>query len=277
MTRRWHALSLGLAWLLAAPALPARELRVCADPNNLPFSDRDLSGLENRLMQLLARDLGAELRYTWWPQRRGALRNTLGAGRCDIVPGIASGSDAVATTRPYYATRYAFVARRGSRWAGVAWFDDRRLRDARIGVQLVGDDGANPPPAQALAQRGLASNLRGFMVYGDYAQHAPQAQIVDAVAAGRVDVAVVWGPTVGYFAARHGQALQVTPVASAQDGAQAPMRFAIAIGVRRGDEALRRELDAALQRHAADIAQLLRDYHVPVDPDTDAEAAAPSR
>ncbi|MBB4125958.1 mxaJ protein [Xanthomonas translucens] len=276
MSVRRHALSLGLACLLAAPALSARELRVCADPSNLPFSDRDLSGLENRLMQLLARDLGAELRYTWWPQRRGALRNTLGAGRCDIVPGIASGSDAVATTRPYYATRYAFVARRGSRWAGVAWFDDPRLRDASIGVQLVGDDGANPPPAHALAQRGLAARLRGFMVYGDYAQHAPQAQIVDAVAAGRVDVAVVWGPTAGYFAAGHGGALQVTPVALAQDGAQAPMRFTIAIGVRRGDEALRRELDAALQRHAADIAQLLRDYHVPVDPDTDA-AAAPER
>jgi len=251
-------------WPAVSPqAGETRVLRVCADPNNLPFSHADGSGFENRIVEILARDLGATVRYTWWAQRRGALRNTLNAGECDVVPGIASSVEMLGTTRPYYRSSYVFVARAGSRWAGVSSLDDPALQDATIGVQLVGDDGANTPPAHALARRGLHANVRGYTVYGDYADALPQQPIVEAVARGDLDLALVWGPTAGYFARRAGQPLVLAPVTPWLDGPNAPMVFDISMGVRRDDRALRRELDLALERNAAAVDAVLEDYGVP--------------
>lgn len=255
----WAAL---LACLLGGTAY-ARELRVCADPNNLPFSHRDRSGFENRIVEIIAMQLHASVRYTWWAQRRGALRNTLKAGDCDIVPGLPSNLEGVATTRPYYRSSYVFVARRDGPWSAVGSFDDPRLARARIGVQLIGDDGANPPPAHALARRGLLDNVRGYTVYGDYASAAPQAGIIDAVARGDVDVAVVWGPTAGWFAQRATPRLALTPVTPWLDGPQWPMAFDISMAVRKEDASLRRELDQALEHAAIEIGRVLDSYGVP--------------
>lgn len=254
-----------IAVLLCTPPLAhaaPRELRVCADPNNLPFSRQDGSGFENRIIELVARDLGATVRYTWWAQRRGNVRNTIAAGECDVVPGVASGIEMLSTTRPYYRSSYVFVAREGTRWARVQSLDDVALRDARIGVQLVGDDGANTPPAHALARRGLYANIQGFTVYGDYDAPAPQRPILDAVARGDVDLALVWGPTAGYFAKQVAAPLHLSPVTPWLDGAE-PMVFDVSMGVRREDRALRRELDDALERNADAIARILDEYGVP--------------
>lgn len=288
-TRRSVAALLVLALLPAGAAEPVqvpataagaprdlRELRVCADPNNLPFSHADGSGLENRLVELLARDLGATVRYTWWAQRRGALRNTLNAGECDIVPGIASSIGMLGTTRPYYRSSYVFVARAGTRWARVASLDDPALREAVIGVQLVGDDGANTPPAHALARRGLHANVRGYTVYGDHADALPQQPIVEAVARGDLDLALVWGPTAGYFARRATAPLVLAPVTPWLDGPQSPMVFDVSMGVRRDDRALRRTLDLALARQADAVVALLDEFGVPRLPPVEAVDAASS-
>ncbi|MGY3264849.1 substrate-binding domain-containing protein [Lysobacter sp. HA35] len=267
MGRRRRALTL-IAMLLAVPAVQARELRVCADPNNLPFSKSDGSGFENKIIALIAKDLGAEVRYTWWAQRRGNVRSTINANECDVVPGVASGVDMLSTTQPYYRSTYVFVAKQGSSWTNVSSLDDPRLRDATIGVQLIGDDGANTPPAHALARRGLHEHIRGYTVYGDYADSTPQKPILDAVASGEIDLALVWGPTAGYYAKQAAAPLLLTPVTPWLDGAE-PMVFDISMGVRRDDRALRRELDSALELEAPAIAKILDDYGIPrpsVDP-----------
>jgi mxaJ protein len=261
MGRRRRALTLVLLASFACGA-QTRELRVCADPNNLPFSKQDGSGFENRIVELIAADLGAQVRYTWWAQRRGNLRNTLGQGDCDVVPGVASGVETVSTTAPYYRSTYVFVSRAGTRWAKVASLDDPALRDAAVGVQLIGDDGANTPPAQALARRGLFANIRGYTVYGDYADATPQKPLIDAVAKGDVDLALAWGPTAGYFARAQPAPLRLLPVSPWLDAGE-PMIFDISMGVRREDRALRRELDAALVRNRAAIARILDEYGVP--------------
>src|SRR5258705_8891215 len=144
--QRLRALSPLLLVLAAAPAQspPARTLRVCADPNNLPFSNRAGQGFENRIAELVARELHASLRYAWWPQRRGFVRQTLDAGRCDLVIGIPAGDDHVLATRPYYASTYVFLSRR-SAGPPIASLDDPRLRRLRIGLHFIGDDYQNTP------------------------------------------------------------------------------------------------------------------------------------
>jgi len=250
--------------LLAAPALGARELRVCADPNNLPYSNEAGEGFENRIVALLAREMDAEVRYTWWAQRRGAVRNTLNARECDLIPGVASSSGMTGTTDPYYRSGYVFVSRADAPLGDLSSYDDPRLPALTVGVQLVGDDGANTPPAHALARRGMAANVRGYMIYGDYRDRTPQSAIIDAVAAGELDIAVAWGPTAGYFAAQSKVPLRLVPVTPWLDGPQWPMVFDISMGVRRDDPELRRELDALLRAHAAEIRAILADYHVPL-------------
>jgi mxaJ protein len=210
---------------------------------------------------VLARELDEDVRYFWWPQRRGFIRHTLDESRCDVVMGVPAGFERVLTTAPYYRSTYVFVSRRGA--TRVRSFDDPALGRLRIGVQFTGD-GGNPPPAQALAHRGLAGNIVSFSVYGDYRQHDPPARLIEAVARRRIDLAVAWGPLAGYFATRVGAPLDVVPVPVNEGGPGAPMSFAIAVGVRRTDTARRERLQRALERRAGEIHQILLRYGVPL-------------
>jgi len=254
-------LATGAGACARADARPARELRVCADPNNLPFSNRAGEGFENRIAQLVARDLGATVRYTWWPQRRGFFRETIRAGKCDVVIGVPTTLEMVAATRPYYRSSYVFISRR-DRGLHLRSFDDPRLRTLKIGVQIVGDDGFNTPPVHALARRGVVGNLKGYTVFGDYAKPNPPAEIVDAVARREVDVAIVWGPLAGYFGRRAPAEMEITPVQPQIDPPFMPFVFDISMGTRRGDP-LHGQLEAIIVRRRAEIDAILRDYGVP--------------
>src|ERR1051326_388217 len=196
---------------------PAGVLRVCADPNNLPFSNQRGEGFENKIAELLAHDLGERVEYTWWAQRRGFFRNTLKAGMCDVV----------------------------------------------MGVQIIGNDQTNAPPAHALTRRNIIDNVKGFTLYGDYSQPNPPARIVDAVAKGDIDLAIVWGPLAGYRSEERRVPMQVVPVTPQIDQPFLPFVFDISMGVRRGDQDLRDQLEQVLEQRRADIDRILEDYKVP--------------
>jgi quinoprotein dehydrogenase-associated probable ABC transporter substrate-binding protein len=250
--------------LLPAPRATAagRELRVCADPNNLPFSNQRHEGFENDIAALIAHEFGATLRYTWWAQRRGFVRNTLREHLCDLIIGVPAGYDPVLTTQPYYRSTYVFVSRK-ERNLAIDSFDDARLRTLRIGVHLMGDDGANAPPAHALARRNIIANVVGYTIYGDYTEPNPPARLIEAVTTGDIDVAVAWGPLAAYFAARAPTPMQILPVSKAVDPLALPFTYAIAMGVRRGDTRFRDELNHVLERRREEIQTILKRYGVP--------------
>src|SRR5687767_7700652 len=158
--------AIGVFILTAGCADSSRVLRVCSDPNNLPFSNARLEGFENKIAELVGESLDARIEYVWWAQRRGFIRNTLREGMCDAVIGVPARLEMTRTTAPYYRSSYVFVTRRGS--PEPASFDDPYLATAIIGVHLIGDDFANSPPAHALSARGLIDNIRGYSIYGDY-------------------------------------------------------------------------------------------------------------
>jgi mxaJ protein len=262
--------------MIGTAAADAAALRVCADPNNLPFSDQAGRGFENKIIALTARDLGLTVSYTWWAQRRGYIRHTLKADICDVWPGVASGAEMMTSTQPYYRSSYVFVTR-ADRGLHITSLDDPQLRELIIGVQMVGSDAMNTPPAHALARRGIVQNVRGYMLYGDYRQPHPPSAIIDAVENGNVDVAIVWGPMAGYFAARGSTPLTIGPVQPWRDGVGLPMAFYISMGVRRGDNALLQRLNDSLERNHAAILSILVAYHVPVLPDAFAVPGSASR
>jgi mxaJ protein len=249
---------IGAATRAEADQLP---LRVCSDPNNLPFSDSAGEGFENKIVGLVADHLQRPLEYVWRAQRRGFVREGLNAGECDLLAAIPSGAPMALTTRPYYRSTYVFVSRSGE--APVSSFDDPSLRKSKIGVQLIGDDGMNTPPAHALAERGIVGNVRGFMVYGDYRNDHPISEIVHAVATSEVDVAAVWGPVAGYFARKEKPPLVVTAIAASPE-AHMPMTFDISMGVRRTDKQLKAQVESALSSLAPQIKKILVSYGVPV-------------
>lgn len=252
-------LACALAVLGCCSQVESRDLVVCADPDNLPFSHQDGSGFENRIAELVAQDLDARLVYHWLPLRRGAIRKTLGAGLCDVLIGVPADPARVTTTIAYYRSGYALLTRKD--WGPpVSSFDDPRLRTSRIGVPLIGADGAAAPPALMLARRGILDNVTGFPIY----DALPVAQrMVDALASGRLDIAVGWGPTLGYYARRAEVPIDLV---LAPEDASVPESFAIAIAVRDDERALRDEINAALDRDRSRIDAILAQYGVPLLP-----------
>lgn len=262
------ALAAILLMALPGPAAPPRvgasapPLRVCADPNNLPFSNQRREGFENRLAAMVAADLHRPLRYVWLPERRGYVRRTLNAGLCDMLLGVPEHLGTVLATRPYYRSTYVFLSRADDPRV-VRSLDDSLLRTLRVGVHLIGDDYQNTPPAHALARRHVVRNVVGYMIYGDYSKPNPPSDIVAAVARGDIDLAIVWGPFAGYFGPREPVKLRILPVEPPADGPSLPFTFAMSLGVARRDTVLRNRLDTILVRRRADIERLLDRYGVP--------------
>lgn len=248
---------------VSVPGPAPAQFRVCADPENLPFSNDKREGFENRIAELIAKDFSATPSYIWWGQRRGFIRNTMNAtlkeGRCDVVMGVPDKYDLVLTTRPYYRSTYVFVYPRG-RGLTIASLDDPALKKLKIGVHLLGDDYTNPPPVHELSKRGIVGNVVGFSTF--YSADNPPSAIVDAVVSGRVDIAIVWGPLAGYFARRQRVDLALVPVPSGKG--DLPFAFDISMGVKAGNEALRSRLDKVLVQRQAEIAKILKDYGVPL-------------
>jgi mxaJ protein len=247
---------------VAAEPSASRVLHVAADPNNLPFSNDRGEGFENKIVELIARELGATVEYTWHAQRRGFFRETLKEGPCDLVAGVPFRFERALTTSPYYRSTYALVYRRG-RFTKLRSLDDPALRELTIGVQMIGDDFANTPPAHALSRRGMIENIRGYTVYGDYRDRDPPSRIIDAVVKGDIDVAVAWGPLAGYYARQHPGELEVVPLPEFDDVIQQPFAFAISVGVRKSDPALRDAIEGVLQRKKKEVDAILAEYGVP--------------
>jgi len=244
------------------PAQPTRVLHVVADPNNLPFSNDKLEGFENRIAELIAREMGARVEYAWRAQRRGFFRHAFQDDGGDVVLGVPAGFERTLNTAPYYRSSYAFVTRT-DRGLNITSLDDPALRKLRIGIQLAGDESSGPPPAFALARRGLTDNMVGYSVYGDYTQPNPPARVVDAVAVGEVDVAIVWGPLAGYFARRAPVPLTVVPVSPEIDPPAMHFAFDISVGVRKSGKELRDEIDLILARNRNEVTKILDQYGVP--------------
>ncbi len=257
-----RALCIAVACAFVASA-DARDLRVCADPDNLPYSNSAEQGFENRIAALVARDLDVTLTYYWLPQWRGFTRKTLLEGHCDVIPGVPFEQANVRVTRPYYRGVFALVYR-SHRVPGLSGLDDPRLRTLRLALPLVGIDAAPTPTGRALARRGIYDNVVGFPVVGD----RPVAQrIFNALDADDVDVAAVWSPQAGFYMRRAHVPLSI--VLLQPNAADPPFAFAIAMGVRPDDAELQHALDASLVRVHPEVEAILREYDV-VRPDDEA-------
>ncbi len=252
-------LSLLMGFAASTHGAEPKALRVCADPDNRPFSNLKQEGFENKIAELIARDLGAELTYTWWPHQRGLVRRVLNAGRCDLLIGVPAGYGAVLATKPYYRTSYVIVYAR-ARGLPITSLDDPRLKLLKIGVHI------NTPPAEALAERGvIGENVIGYPLFYDSQYHPEDypGKVIEDLIVGTIDVAIVWGPIAGYFAKKGSASiLELVPLQGGSVGL--PFSFQISMGVRKGDRELKKTLEDALDRKQAEIRRILEEYGVPL-------------
>lgn len=238
------------------------DLWVCADSNNLPYSNHREQGFENKLAQIVAQDLGRTLKYVWWPASPTLARKVFLHGACDLIMGVPSKAyDLAEPTQPYYSSSYVFVTRRAGGHA-IESFNDPSLKTLRIGMHVM-DDGFTPA-AEELATRGIINNVVGFKLEGNLAEENPSANLIRAVASGEVDVAIAWGPLAGYFAQHSSAPLELTPICAASVHTSLPVTFSISVGVRKDENDLREQLNAELARRANDIHALLLSYGVPL-------------
>ena len=231
------------------------ELRVCADPNNLPFSDEKKEGFENKIAELMGGELGLKVDYAWFPQVIGFVRNTLQAHLCDLVIGTVAGDEIMQTTNPYYFTTYVMFYRsdKGLAADGV---QDPRLASLRLGVV------AGTPPADLLVHHDLMSRTKPYALTVDTRAESPTHEMVQDVVDGTIDAGFLWGPIAGYY--RKHDALPLTLVPLKSEPGAARMAYHIAMGVRANEPEWRRRVNAAIVSRQAEITGVLRDYGVPL-------------
>ena len=238
-----------------AEAVDRSALRVCADPNNLPFSNEKGEGFENRVAELLATELGVPIRYTWFPDSVGFIRSTLNARTCDLVIGTVAGNELLQNTNPYYRSVYSIVYRSESEKAPES-IDDPVLQTASIGIV------AGTPPATILAQKGLLGHLRSYPLVVDTRFDSPARRLVHDVATGEVDVGIVWGPIAGYFAKQESPPLAVMPLRLAESHLR--LDFRITMGVRPNEPVWKRTINGLIRKKQPEITQILLEYGVPL-------------
>jgi quinoprotein dehydrogenase-associated probable ABC transporter substrate-binding protein len=233
-----------------------KVLRVCADPRNLPFSNEKGEGFENKIAELLAAKLDKKLAYVWYPQATGFVRNTLGAHRCDLIPGFPQGDELVQSTNPYYRTAYALVIRPDTGLDDLDALTDPRLKAKRIGIV------AGTPPATYLAVNGLMPKAKPYpLVIDTRVDSSAQAMMRD-LAGGEIDVGVLWGPLAGYYAKQANPPMRVVLLLKETGGP--PLSFRIAMGVRAADQNWKRQLNKLIAENQTDINRLLLDFGVPL-------------
>ena len=239
----------------AVELVDPKVLRVCADPNNLPFSNEANEGFENKIAALVGEKLGKPVAYTYYPQVIGFVRSTLNAFRCDVIIGDSEGDDLVQTTNPYYHAFYALVVPAGKELDGVTTLSDPRLKGRHLGVV------ARTPPATIMAENGLIGDARSYALTVDTRNEAPARTMVEDIAADRIDGGVLWGPIAGYYASRSQPRLNVVPLLKERD---TPMDFRIAMGVRKTDQNWKRTLNRLIAENQDAINKILLDYGVPI-------------
>lgn len=242
----------------APSSLSVREVRVCAEDENMPFSNARGEGFEDRIAELFAEDVGARVRRVSLPAGAVLDREAIAENRCDMIVGVPRRLELMPATRPYYRAGWVFVT---SKELGkpITSLDDPRLGRLRVGVPVVGTHGAELAPVRALARRGITVNVRKFPVFvDDAADPAPLAEL-RALAASDIDVAIVWGPHAGWFLEDRGR-FSIDRVTPEVDHGE-PLAYDVAIGAR--DDALRDELDAFLARRAPQVEAIVRTYGVP--------------
>jgi mxaJ protein len=238
-----------------------RVLRVAADPNNLPFSNERGEGIENKLAELIAESLQAEMQYVWHAQRRGFFRETILKNKCDLVLGVPADFKQCLVSEPYYRSSYVFL-RKSDQQAPLRSLDDTRLKTLKIGVQAMGD-GNSTPPTQLLQSRGIVENLQSFSMYQDYAAANPTLQMVDALHKDEIDVAVAWGPLAGYFAKQQKTKLDLQFIDVDPQKDEIPLTFSISVGVAKAQSPLLKEINEVLRVKRTEIEKLLDDYGMP--------------
>ena len=262
-----------------ASAMPNKHLRVCKDPNNMPFANTKGEGFEDRIAELFARKLGVELEYFTFPQRLGFIRNTLRfkiPGQdypCDIVMGVPAGWGQVASTKPYYRSTYVMVfapARSGleavNTEAEFLALPAERLAQLKIGVF------DRSPGSAWVARHGLVDSGVPYKTMNPNPDEYPGQIVERDLASGQIDVAVVWGPVGAWFAKRVTEPmLRVVPLES-EIGVQ--FEYSMAMGVRRGEEAWKTEVERLIEENRAEIAAILDEYGVPLLALEGADAAA---
>ena len=251
----WQPATLDAAQGSGRQALTTSILRVCADPENLPYSNRALQGLENRIIDLVAEKLGLEVRYTWFPQSIGFVRNTLRVRDCDLISGITTTSEKVQNTNPYYHSVYTMLYRKDS-GIDATTMSDPRLRGLRLGVV------AGTPPVDVIARLGLLGNIRPYHLVADTRRHKPARQAILDVANGVTDVAFIWGPIAAYYAAEAEHELVLVPLVN--EDPKVRLNFRVSMAVRYNETDWKHEINRVLRELQPEIDAILRDYGVPL-------------
>jgi quinoprotein dehydrogenase-associated probable ABC transporter substrate-binding protein len=250
-------LSLGGAMAQDVPDVVARDvLRVCADPNNMPFSNRRQEGFENRLADIVAAELKVPLRYYWMPQGPGFVANTLGTKLCDVIIGYAAGAEPVQHTNPYYQSVYVLVVNRAGELEGVDRLSDPRLKGKRLGVV------AATPPADHLLEEGLLATAKSYALLVDRSAESPAEDMIADLAAGQIDGAILWGPIGGYLARRSSEQLTVIPLLHERD--RPPLSYRITFGIRHNEQDWKRRLNDVIRSRRGDFDRVLLDFGVPL-------------
>ncbi|RTL97813.1 quinoprotein dehydrogenase-associated putative ABC transporter substrate-binding protein [Ancylobacter aquaticus] len=231
-------------------------LRVCADPANMPFTDEEGQGFENKIAELMASKLGLALDYTWFPQATGFYRMTLGAKRCDVVMGYVAGGDPVLNTNAYYRSAWVLIAKKEGDLAGIDTLEDPRLKGRRIGVI------AGTPPGDLLTRNGLMPMARPYALVVDRRFESPAEAMIADIDSGEIDAGILWGPIGGYYAKKSEIPLSVVPLV--KEKGDPALVYRITFGIRPGELNWKHQLNAFIKEDQGAINRILLDYGVPL-------------
>lgn len=249
------ALGAGPAAAQTSDLVNRATLRICADPADMPLSNEKGEGFENKIADLLGKELGIPVVYTWFPDSTGFYRMTLGIKRCDVKLSVAQGSDPYLNTNAFMRSTSLLMTKKGGPLEGIDTLSDERLKGKKIGV--VGGS----PSVDYLLKNGLMSAAKPYSLFVDRRYFSPAEEMIKDIQSGAIDAGVFWGPIAGYYAKKAGD-ISTTPLLKEKGGPQ--MIYRLTFGVRPGEESWKHRLNDFISKNQTEINKILAEYNVPL-------------
>ena len=235
-------------------------LRICADPNNLPYSNQNNEGYENKIADLFAKKLGnIPVMYSWYPMTSGFVRRTLDAKTCDLIVTFPAIHEFVQNSNPFYNSSYVLMSLE-EKDIKIKTLSDPQIKEKKYKIGII----SGTPPSSYVPKYKLFDQVKFYRQAADPRKQKPWVDVTNDLVDGKIDIGILWGPYAGYEAKKAKKPIKIVPLTKEEITSRGKLVYRFTMGIRRNAPEWEKTINNLIKDNQEEINQILRGYGIPL-------------